>query len=312
MPAFLRHGKPGRGRTKRLRLIAVPGGGAALALCASGAYALVSQEEHAGPQRDGTAVTSTGWKVTPVGKQITLGERPYGLTRSPDGRTLLVSNDGVAEQSMMVLDGATGEIRQTIRYEAPEALFLGIAYSPDGRHAYASGGQNDEIHTYDVQSDGTLAEGEPLSLATADDDGNQSHPFPAGLTVSADNQTLYVADHLANAMSIVDIANGEETRIPLSDRTCTITSTGDASRGRDCQFPYGVTLSGDGSKAYVSDWGQSNVSVVDLVSAKVAKTVQVGTHPSAMALSPTRAHHCAASVRRRARGREPERTRRVR
>ena len=138
MPADLRHGTTGRARTRRRRLIALLGGGAAIAVCASGAYALVSDAEHAGPQGDGTAVTSTGWKVTPVGKQVTLGERPYGLTRSPDGRTLLVSNDGVDDQSVMVLDGTTGDVRQTIRYKAPEALFLGIAYSPDGKRAYAS------------------------------------------------------------------------------------------------------------------------------------------------------------------------------
>jgi YVTN family beta-propeller protein len=260
-------------------LAGVTGGVAALGLVSSG---------HPGPQGDGTAVTPTGWKVTPVGRQIALGERPYGLTRSPDGRTLLVSNDGVNEQALMVLDAATGAVRQTIRYPAPEALFLGVAYSPDGQHAYASAGANDEIHAYEVAADGSLSEDEAISLATFDDNGDRIHPFPAGLAVSPDNATLYVADHFDNALSIVDLSSGDETRVPLSDRTCDTSGLGDASNGQDCLFPYGVTLSEDGATAYVSDWGQDAVSVVDTAAGALVKTITVGTHPSALALSPTR------------------------
>ena len=252
------------------------------------AFALIGASGHPGPQQDGTSVTPTGWNVTPVGRQVKLGERPYGLTRSPDGRTLLVSNDGVNEQSLMVLDAVTGAVKQTIPYPAPEALFLGVAYSHDGRHAYASGGQNDEIHSYDVAPDGHLSEGDPIPLATFDDDGNSIHPFPAGLAVSPDDKTLYVADHLDNTLSIVEIASGDETRVALSDRTCTIGGFGDASSGQDCQFAYAVTLSRNGRIAYVSDWGQDTVAVIDTRRGVLLKNIKVGTHPSALALSPTR------------------------
>jgi YVTN family beta-propeller protein len=284
MSARLTRALRGAAGRRRLVVFAV---GALVAATATTAVALVIGPGHAGPQGDGTAVTPTGWVVTPAGRQIALGERPYGLARSPDGHTLLVSNDGVNEQSLMVIDATSGAVRQKLSYPAPEALFLGVAYSPDGKHAYASAGQNDEIHAYDVGADGLLTETDPVALATLDENGESIHPFPSGLAVSPDGATLYVADHFGNALSIVDIATGEEQRVALTDRQCVIGPLGDPSQGHDCEFSYGVSLSADGAKAYVSNWGQSNVSVVDTASGTLVKTIPVGTHPSAMLLSPS-------------------------
>jgi YVTN family beta-propeller protein len=258
----------------------------ALAIAAAAAAA-VAVAEHAGPQGDGTAITPVGWRVTPTGQQLQLGERPYGLALSPDGKTALVSNDGVAHQSLMVVDTASGAVTQTIPYEWPQALFLGIAFSPDGTRAYASAGSNNLIRTYTV-SGGHLTEGAPIPLATTDAGGNTISPFPAGLTVSADGKALYVADNLSNALSIVDLPAGTETRVPLSTTTCTIGDWGDTSNGTACLFPYTVALSRDGSRAYVSNWGRKTVAVVDTTSRKLVGDVTVGTHPSALTTSPVR------------------------
>jgi hypothetical protein len=46
---------------------------------------------------------------------------------SPDGRTLLVSNDGQWMQSLQVVDTASGSVVQTIPYATPEALWVGVA-----------------------------------------------------------------------------------------------------------------------------------------------------------------------------------------
>jgi DNA-binding beta-propeller fold protein YncE len=122
--------------------------------------------EHAGPQGDGTAITSYGWHVTPAGRQTTLGERPYGMALSPDGRWLVVSNDGVAEQSVMLVEASTGQVRDTIAYPAPEAVFLGVGFSPDGSRAYVSAGANDEVRVYDLGG-GRLRELTSLRMASS-------------------------------------------------------------------------------------------------------------------------------------------------
>jgi YVTN family beta-propeller protein len=249
------------------------------------AVAAVGPSLHAGPQGDGTAITPVGWHVTPVGQQLTLSERPYGIALSPDGKTLLVSNDGTARQSLMAVDLATNKVVQNINYPAPEALFLGATYAPDGSKAYASAGANDKIRTYAV-SGGKLTEEASIPLNKTGPGGTKVDPCPAGLAISSDGGTLYSADNLVNAVSIFDLKTNHETRVPLSDRTCTIGDWGDISNGQDCLFPYGVALSRDGRTAYVSDWGQNTVSLVDTATRKATGKITVGNHPSAMALSP--------------------------
>ncbi len=229
----------------------------------------------AGPS---TATTPQGWFLTPAGNQIQLSDpntgvyadRPYGMAISPDGKTLIISNDGQSTQSLMVVDRASGQILQTIPYEAPEALYIGVTFSPDGQHVYASAGGNNKIRAYDVNGQ-QLTEIDPITLPTppSSTTGKPINLYAGGLTISPDGNTLYVADNLDDSMSIVNIPNRSVTGIvPVGHN------------------PYTVVLSKDGKDAYVSNWGDTTVSVVDLKDQEVEHTIQVGTHPEAMALNP--------------------------
>jgi YVTN family beta-propeller protein len=211
-----------------------------------------------------------GWTLTPAGRQLRLGDRPYGMAVSPDGRTLVVSNDGQSTESLMVIDCASGEVRQTLNYDRPEALYLGVAFGPDGRRLYASAGGNNKIRVYDV-NDQQLVERAPISLPTTDGSGKRILPYPAGLAVSADGKTLFVADNLTDSLTIVDLAAGAvRGTVPVGHN------------------PYAVVLSADGRTAYVSNWGELSVSAVDTASATERRKITVGTHPSALLLNPTR------------------------
>jgi YVTN family beta-propeller protein len=282
------------GATFRLRrpgVIAFVAFGLALTGGAATYAAVVA--EHPGPQGDGTGITPTGWHVTPAGRQLVLGERPYGMAVSPDGRHALVSNDGLARQSVMLVDTASNKVTAHVDYPPPQAVFLGVAWSPDGRRAYVSAGANDLVRVYDV-SGGSLTETAPLKLSTA---GTPTTSFAAGITLSADGRTLWVADHLANSVSVVDTASGAETRIPLSERTCTRNAFGsDPSGGVNCEFAYTVGLSRNGRTAYVSSWGKNYLTTVDTATRKVTGRVTVGTHPSALAASPVRDELYAANT----------------
>lgn len=69
----------------------------------------------AGPQGDGTGVTSYGWTVTPAGRNIDLvdrtwwADRPYDQALSPDGKTMLVVSGGPSTESVKVVTTATGK-----------------------------------------------------------------------------------------------------------------------------------------------------------------------------------------------------------
>lgn len=223
----------------------------------------------AGPKTDGTTVNTHGWRLTPAGKQIELGDRPYGMTISPDGQTLLVSNNGQSTQSLMVIDRPSNTVHQTITYESPEALFLGVVYSPDGKRVFASAGGNNKIRVYEVNNQ-QLTEGESIPLPTSGDGGRFFNRYPAGLTISADGKTLYVANELDDSMAIIDVTSHQVILTPVGHN------------------PYTVVLSKDGKLAYVSNWGEQSVSVVDTSTRTTRQTIKVGTHPSAMTLNPQR------------------------
>ncbi len=231
----------------------------------------------AGPE---TATTPQGWFLTPAGKQVQLvdpttgvyGDRPYDIAISPDGKTMIVSNDGQSTQSLMVVDRATGNIVQTIPYTGNEALYIGVTFSPDGKHVYASAGGNNKIRVYDVAGQ-QLTEKDPIALPLPlSASGQPVNLYAGGLAIAADGKTLYVADNLGDSMNIIDLESRVvKSTIPVGHN------------------PYTVKLSADGKTAYVSNWGEETVSVIDLTAAQPQQVqeIEVGTHPNAMALNPT-------------------------
>ncbi|MGI8523408.1 MAG: YncE family protein, partial [Nocardioides sp.] len=244
---------------------------AALGLVVAGGVATAATTaRRVGPSGDGTAVTPVGFRVTPAGAQTTLGDLPLATALSPDGETLLVSNDGQGSQSLQVVDTATSKVVQTISYDSPKALFVGLAFSPDGTRVYAGGGGQQAVHVYDVtpgRGADRLSETKPLALPTTNPAGQPVNMFPAGLDTTGDGSRIVVADHLADAVSVIDTATGKV-------RTVAVGHT-----------PYTVVVRG--SKAYVSNQGGSTVSVVDLGrrNPEVVHTITVGTHPNAEVLS---------------------------
>ncbi|WML48592.1 glutaminyl-peptide cyclotransferase [Neobacillus sp. PS3-34] len=213
-----------------------------------------------GPKGDGTAVTPHGWSVTPSGQQLTLGDFPMGGALSPDHRFLIVSNDGQGEQSLQVVDINSQKVVQTIPYKSPEALYLGVAFSPDGKTVYASAGGNNKIRVYDFNN-GTLTEKSPIMLT----DNSKTNFYPAGLSVSTDGKALFVVNNLNHSVSKVDLtANKMAKTVPVG------------------KHPYAAILSKDGKSLYVSNWGESSISVLDPENLTVKNTIPVGLHPNAM------------------------------
>jgi YVTN family beta-propeller protein len=256
--AFLR-----RGGIAVLALALIGGGSAAAAQ-------LLRADDTAGPHADGTGTTPLGYHVAPAGTQTALGDLPLGSALSTDGSRLLVSNDGQGTQSLQVVDTATSQVVQTITYKRPAGLFLGVAYSPDGSRAYASGGGEQKIHVYDVAG-GQLTETAPILLPKKTPTGASVNMFPSGLAVTPDGKRLVVADHLADAATVVDLATGGQQTAAVGHN------------------PNAVAVSADGDTAWVTNQGADTVSVLELGAAAptVTKTVQVGTHPDAVLVDGT-------------------------
>jgi YVTN family beta-propeller protein len=218
-------------------------------------------------------ITPNNWTLTPAGIQIPIGDRPMGAALSPDGRYLVVSNNGEGSQSLALVHTASHAVLQRVRYKSPEALHVGIAWTPDGRRLFASAGGNNKIRTYDLRG-GLLREGNPIVLAE-----RSARSYPLGLAVTPDGRTLLVAQNLLARVAAVDLATGQcRAEAPVGS------------------LPYAVVVTATGDKAYVSNWGERSLTVLRAGDLGSLATVPVGLHPAALAIDPVRPRLYAANT----------------
>jgi len=221
-----------------------------------------------GNQPSGTAEQPrlpTGAHLDPAGRSFDVGSMPLAIVLSPDGKRIAILLNGWREQGVQILDRGTGAIIQNI---PQSAAFLGLTFSPDGKSLYASGGNEDVVYQY-RWSDGRAEEAGTIALADKPK-GKPGTRYPAGIGLSADGKTMYVAENLADSLAVVDIASGKVTQRLATER-----------------YPYGVVVAGDGS-VYVSAWGGSTVSVFRTNGSgrlEDAGRISVARHPSAIVLS---------------------------
>jgi YVTN family beta-propeller protein len=207
----------------------------------------------------------TGARLDPAGRSFEVGSMPLAVALSPDGKRIAILLNGWREQGVQILDRGTGQITQNL---SQPAAFLGLTFSADGKSLYASGGNEDVVYRYSW-ADGRAGPADSIALANKPKDKPGTR-YPAGIALSPDGKTLYVAENLADSLAVVDVASRKVTQRFATER-----------------YPYGVAVAGDGS-VYVSAWGGSTVSVFHPAgggSLQDAGKVGVARHPSALVLS---------------------------
>jgi YVTN family beta-propeller protein len=228
----------------------------------------------------------TGARLDPAGRSSPLGNMPLAALLAPDGRNLVVSLSGWREQGLQIVNRETGALVQRI---PQSGAFVGLAFSADGATLFASGGVTDRVYVYSWR--GTSA-GAPATLidsitlanvstAAGDSEVMPGSRYVSGLALSRDGRMLYVAENLADSIAVIDVA----TR-----RIIQTLGTG--------PYPYAVVSASNG-RVYVSDWGAATVHVYHpAASGKLVaeRPIDVGRHPSALALSADGSRLFAASA----------------
>jgi YVTN family beta-propeller protein len=250
--------------------------------------------QHVGRQSDGSVVVTTNQFITPAGRIVEFRGRPLAVAFHPDGRTA-VFLDGTY-QALIVADVDAWTVKQEFTAAGDSASFTGLVYSPDGRRLYASQATGRPI-VADVAPDGGLALNRFITTLPASPipyPGREDRdPYPAGLALSDDGATLYAVLSRNNSLAAVDVDTGQLiAEIPVGNA------------------PHGVVVSG--ARAYVSNQGgrrarraeftndssgtdvvasprsghavTGTMSVVDLEQLREVATIQVGLHPTAMAV----------------------------
>jgi DNA-binding beta-propeller fold protein YncE len=218
-----------------------------------------AQRETPGPQGRGDTLLPNGWKIAPAGRHLAVGDLPLAMAESPDGRRLVITNNGYSKPTLTVVDLQ----RLTVPLTVPvDNAWLGLAWSPDGKWLWVSGGGASTVNEYRVTPDG-LEKGRSIDLQKP-----TGQSFVGGLAISRDGSRLFAVHALGQLLSAVDLKTGKVVKeAPL------------AAEG------YTVLLSADGRTLFVSLWGGARVLLFDAATLEPRGEVAVGEHPNAMVLS---------------------------
>jgi DNA-binding beta-propeller fold protein YncE len=281
---------------------------------------LIAQDSKA--PRQISLPTSKSLTIPSPGLLGSLNGFAAAMAISPDGRYAAILNDGYgtqqnqAHQSISIVDLNTNQItdfpEDRLPQDAHQSYFLGLAFSSDGKHLYASIGSITDPNSEKAGDTGNgivvyrfhkgklswdrfirlplqvTAAGKRIAQGARKATDGTVISYPAGLAVISSHgapDKLLVADNLSDNVVLIDSKSGQVLKqFDLSTRELIPSS-----------FPYGVVASRDGRRAWCSLWNASRVAELDLEKGTIVRwtplleptdPISAGSHPTAMLLSP--------------------------
>jgi YVTN family beta-propeller protein len=217
--------------------------------------------EQVGPLADGGFLLNSGWRVKPAGTQIALDTLPMSSLLSKDGRFLVVLNGGYNPPSLSVLNTADGhEIGRTPVTDA----WLGMAFSPNGKTLWVSGGSQAAVYEFSFDGNGKLAPTRTFEIVRGAE--RSARDFIGDVAIDPDGHLLYVCDLYHDAIVVVNTQSGS-----VIDRFKT---------GRR---PYRILFNPDGTSFYVTSWADGSLYHHQTSNGALIQTLRLGAHPTDMA-----------------------------
>ncbi|HEV2491497.1 MAG TPA: bifunctional YncE family protein/alkaline phosphatase family protein [Terriglobia bacterium] len=213
----------------------------------------------------GETVLPNGRLITPRGIQVKVAPHPYGLALSPDGRTLVTANSGTAPFSVSIMTNLESSQPKVVQIPSGvkpaegelESVFMGVAIAPDNRTLYVAEGDNGNVGIFDLVTHQRLGS---VSLDGEFQGKTYAHSLTGELKLAPDGRTLYVLDLAHFRLVLVDT---QSKQVVAS-----------FSVGR---LPFALALGPDGARAYVSNIGMFEYSLVPGVT--VARGPGMGPGP---------------------------------
>ncbi len=218
-------------------------------------------------------------------RSIPVGRYPFGITLSPDGRTLYVANVGMyAYAKVRSLDSAridqtalsypaygylSNESVEGIANDTLDIPPLGDPHAPESYSVWA----------IDVRTDSVIAR-----VKTGIQVGEPVEGFPAvggssPNSVVATERYVFVSNGSNDGLSVVDMVTHRIVRtIPLF--------IDERLRHLRGVIPFGLALSPDRRRLYVAESGINAVAVIDVTTMEVLGHIPVAWFPSKLAVLP--------------------------
>jgi YVTN family beta-propeller protein len=205
-----------------------------------------------GPQPDGSVILVNGRRTDTAGASVQLTGLGADVVLHPLLDIAYVATAGRNQRHLYAIDRTSQQIVQDLdRGEG----FYGLAITGDGSRLYASNGVPGGVSVFDVDALGQLTEVDEVPAVG----------WTAGMALSPDASTLWVASFDANRITVIDTA------------TLTITDTMQPG------FPALEVLHLPGrNELWATEFADSGLAIVDLASATVVETLDLPTSPSMM------------------------------
>ena len=141
-----------------------------------------------------------GWKLTPAGDQVGIGELPLNLIITLDEKYALTSNSGTKTNSISVIDLQS---KKEIQRLVVDKTWRGIVFNEDDSKLFVSGANNNLIYIYNFNS-GHLTLNDSIIIGK---------PFPkeeisiTGLDYLRNNNLLFAVSKMSNSLYVCDVKN---------------------------------------------------------------------------------------------------------
>jgi hyaluronoglucosaminidase len=200
----------------------------------------------------GAAVTPVDLADAVADAPITTGTLPDAIASTPDGRLILVADEG--EDLLTILNAGDGDVVARVQTGVePDA----VAVSPDGRIALVANIDGGTVTPVNLK---TMRAGKPVRVG----------PQPDAVAIGGSDGEIAL---------VADLGSGSVTPINLETmRAGPSISVGDE--------PDAIAMSPNGGTAFVTDLGSNSVRAVNMTTLTAGPVVPVGVPPTGIATDP--------------------------
>lgn len=196
------------------------------------------REEYCKINPNDISVLPSGRYVKPAGKLLRITHDPFGLGLTPNGKTAVTLHDGVL--TIVPTRDLTEAVRmpsydKKISNPLDGGSFLGVAFSPNSRTAYLSGGDEGTVILLDLKNRRKIGE---IKLDTVVNGIKYMDSFTSDLVYNPAQDELLVLDR------------GNFRLVRINCKTQMITASIPVGRQ-----PFGIALSPDYTTAFVANVG---------------------------------------------------------
>jgi len=201
-----------------------------------------------------------GWRLTPAGKQLPLGDLPLNIAVSPSGKLAAVTNNGESDQTIQLIDLEKDAVLDSIIIGKS---WLGLTFSDDGKYLYASGGNDNKIIRYLI-SNNRLSVNDSIIIGKA----WPERISVTGIALDDPKYRLYALTQGNNSLYVLD------TKIKKVISTYPLGGEG-----------YTCLLSPDHKLLYISCWGCDKIIIFNTDLQKITGSVSVGDNPNDLCIT---------------------------